>query len=47
VQNEDAELKKLVHLIRNVAREVAYEIMDEHLDDCEHKEKPIPDDEEN
>jgi DNA-binding FadR family transcriptional regulator len=32
--------KRLIMLIRRLAREEAYEIMDEHLEDYEHKEKP-------
>ena len=31
---------KLVQLIRRIAREEAYEVIDEHLDEYEHKEKP-------
>lgn len=31
--------KELVRLIRRIAKEEAYEVMDEHLDDYEHKEK--------
>jgi hypothetical protein len=37
---EDSEHEKLFCLIRRIAKEVAWEIMDEHLDDYEHKEKP-------
>ncbi|MCW3983998.1 MAG: hypothetical protein NWE96_08375 [Candidatus Bathyarchaeota archaeon] len=33
----------LVELIRRIAREEAWQIMDEHLDDYEHKEKPSED----
>ncbi len=32
--------KRFVELIRQVAHDVAYEVMDEHLDDYKHKEKP-------
>jgi hypothetical protein len=32
--------EKLVLLIRRLAREVAWEVIDEHLNDYEHKEKP-------
>ncbi|MEM0313349.1 MAG: hypothetical protein QXQ41_02230 [Candidatus Bathyarchaeia archaeon] len=32
--------KKLVRLIRRIAKEAAYEALDEHLRDYEHKEKP-------
>jgi len=38
--SEEEKHKKLVQLIRKVAKDVFYELMDEHLDDCEHKEKP-------
>ena len=31
--------KELMRLIRSQAREVAYEVIDEHLNDYEHKEK--------
>ncbi|MCW3983777.1 MAG: hypothetical protein NWE96_07250 [Candidatus Bathyarchaeota archaeon] len=34
---------RLVELIRRIAREEAWQIMDEHLDDYEHKEKPSED----
>jgi hypothetical protein len=33
----------LVELIRRIAREEAWQIMDEHLDDYKHKEKPMED----
>lgn len=36
----DAEHKKLIQLIRKAARDLFYELMDEHLDDYEHKGKP-------
>jgi len=32
--------EKLVLLIRRLAREVAWEVIDDHLNDYEHKEKP-------
>ncbi|MEM3161827.1 MAG: hypothetical protein QW056_02400 [Candidatus Bathyarchaeia archaeon] len=32
--------KKLVRLIRRIAKEAAYEALEEHLRDYEHKEKP-------
>jgi len=32
--------KELVQLIRRIAREEAYEVIDKHLDDYEHKGKP-------
>jgi len=38
--SEGEKHKKLVQLIRKVAKDVFYELMDEHLDDYEHKEKP-------
>jgi len=34
---------RLVELIRRIAQEEAWQIMDEHLDDYEHKEKPMED----
>jgi DNA anti-recombination protein RmuC len=34
--NERAELTKLM---RSIAREVAYQVLDEHLEDYEHKPK--------
>jgi hypothetical protein len=34
--NERAELARLM---RSIAREVAYEVLDEHLEDYEHKQK--------
>ena len=42
--NEDSkreERKRLVQLIRRLAREEAYNVLDEHLSDYEHKQKPI------
>jgi hypothetical protein len=39
----DSERERLVRLIRRVARDVAYEIIDEHLDGYEHEEKPAED----
>ena len=33
------ERKELIRLIRSQAQQVAYEVMDEHLDDYEHKPK--------
>lgn len=35
--------RRLVQLIRQIAREEAYTVMDEHLDDYIHKEKPAND----
>ena len=34
------EEKKLADLIRQIAREVCYEILDEHLADYKHKSRP-------
>lgn len=31
--------RKLVQIVRQIAKEVCYEILDEHLSDYEHKEK--------
>jgi hypothetical protein len=31
--------KELTRLMRSIAREVAYEVIDEHLEDYEHKQK--------
>ena len=33
------ERKELIRLIRSQAKEVAYEVMDEHLDDYEYTQK--------
>jgi len=44
--SEEEKQKKLALRIRKVAKDVFYELMDEHLDDYEHKEKPaeeVPD----
>jgi len=44
--SEEEKHKKLVQLTRKVAKDVFYELMDEHLDDYEHEEKPaeeVPD----
>jgi len=43
MSEEGSEHERLVRLIRRVASDVAYEVMDEHLDDYEHKEKPAED----
>jgi len=40
MSEEGSEHECLVRLIRRVARDVAYEVIDEHLDDYEHEEKP-------
>jgi hypothetical protein len=43
----DSERERLVRLVRRIAREEAWEVvvevMAEHLDDHEHKEKPAED----
>jgi len=42
--NEDSkreERRRLVQLIRRLAREEAYNVLDEHLSDYEHTQKPI------
>jgi len=41
--SEEEEYKKLVRLIRRIAKDLFYELMDEHLTDYEHKEKPAED----
>lgn len=33
--------KQLVSLIRRIAREEAYEVIDEHLEDYEHNERKV------
>lgn len=38
--SEEEENEKLVELIRRIAKDAFYELMDEHLADYEHKEKP-------
>jgi hypothetical protein len=40
--SEEEEHKKLVRLIRRVAKDVFYELMDEHFEDYAHKEKEKP-----
>jgi len=35
----DSERADLTRLMRSIAREVAYEVLDEHLEDYEHKQK--------
>ena len=37
---EDFKHKKLLHLIRHIAREETRELINEHLEDYLHKEKP-------
>ncbi len=39
-EDEIAKQKNLSQLIRRVAREEAWQILDEHLADCMHQEKP-------
>jgi hypothetical protein len=41
--SEDPKHEEMVQLIRRLAKEVAWEVIDEHLDDYEHKEKPAED----
>jgi hypothetical protein len=43
VTEEKVDYARLAELIRRIAREEAWQIMDEHLDDYEHKEKPSED----
>ena len=43
MSSEGMGYEKLVELIRRIAKEEAYEVMDEHLDEYEHKEKPLED----
>lgn len=38
-QPHDNKRAELTSLMRTVAREVAYEVLDEHLEDYEHKPK--------
>lgn len=40
--SEDSSRKKqkLVELIKRIAREICYEVLDEHLDEYVHKVKP-------
>jgi hypothetical protein len=40
MDEESEEHEELVRLIRKIAREEIYSVLDEHLDDYEHKEKP-------
>jgi len=37
--SEDSKRKRLLRLIRRIAREEIYVVLDEHLDNYEHKEK--------
>jgi hypothetical protein len=39
-EDSEEQHKRLVELIRKIAKEVCYEILDEHLADYTHKEKP-------
>lgn len=43
MSSEDSKHKRLVRLIRQIAREEAWKVIDEHLNDYEHKEKPAED----
>jgi len=43
VSSEGMGYEKLVELIRSIAKEEAYEVIDEHLDEYEHTEKPLED----
>jgi hypothetical protein len=43
VSRLDSEHERLVRLIRRVAREEAWYVLDEHLDEYEHQEKPAED----
>ena len=43
MSNERYNHERLVRLIRRIAREEAWEAIDEHLEDYEHKEKPAED----
>ena len=40
---EELKHKKLIRTIRAVAKELYYELMDEHLSDYVHSEKPVED----
>ena len=42
---DEDEHKKLVQLIRKISREVVWEILDEHIEQYEHREKQIKDSE--
>jgi len=37
--SEDSSRTELTRLIRSIAREAAYEAIDEHLEDFEHRQK--------
>ena len=43
MSNEKSDYTRLIELIRRVAREEAWQAIDEHLSDYEHKEKPAED----
>ena len=43
MSSEGMGYEKLVELVRRIAKEEAYEAIDEHLDEYEHKEKPLED----
>jgi hypothetical protein len=36
IETENFDKKELTRLMRSIAREVAYEVIDEHLEDYEH-----------
>ncbi len=38
--DETAERMRLIRLIRKIAREEAWQALEDHLNDYEHKEKP-------
>ena len=40
---EEKKQKELVDMIRKIAREEANEVLDEHLEDFVHTEKPVED----
>ncbi len=39
--SQNSKHKKLVRLIRKIAHEEAWQVIDEHVEDYEHKEKPV------
>jgi len=39
--NEECNRERLIQLIRQIAREEACEVIEEHLNDYEHREKPL------
>jgi len=40
LNSQNSKHKRLVWLIRRIAREEAWEAIDEHMDDYKHEEKP-------